>query len=417
MKWRARLTLAVTGTLTGAAMLALGPRAHGQIGDFAKQERGRQLVAAGDCVACHTAQEGKPFAGNRPIETPFGTIYWANITPDPETGIGAWTEAQFYRAMHEGIAPDGSRLYPAFPYPWFTKATREDVDDIRAYLRTLEPVRSVQRPNEFPWPLNHRIAMAGWNSLLFTPGEFKSDNNKSAEWNRGAYLVEGLGHCGACHTPKDVFGAAKTSQSYQGSEIQNWFAPNLTGDKRTGLGSWSEQDIVAFLKTGRNDRTAAYGPMTAVINDSTSKMTDGDLEAIAVYLKSLPASPADEPAAPAASMMDAGKSIYADQCSACHQLGGDGVKAMFPSLKGSAAVQSRQALSVVRLVLNGGHGASGPGNPNAFSMPSFGWKLSDQQIAAVTTYVRNAWGNKAAPVAAEDVKALRDSVEAKTSAY
>lgn len=412
-----RRLLIVTWALIGAAMLALGPLAHGQIGDFAKQERGRQLVAAGDCIACHTAQEGKPFAGNRPIETPFGTIYSANITPDPETGIGAWTEAQFYRAMHEGVAPDGSRLYPAFPYPWFTKATREDVDDIRAYLRTLEPVRSVQRPNEFPWPLDRRVAMMGWNSLLFTPGEYVPDNTKSAEWNRGAYLVEGLAHCGACHTPKDVFGAAKTSQGYQGSDIQNWFAPNLTGDTRTGLGSWSEQDIVALLKTGRNERTTAYGPMAAVVEDSTSRMPDADLKAIAEYLKSLPASAADEATAPAANIMNAGKNIYADQCSACHQLGGDGVKNIFPSLKGSAAVQSRQPLSVVRLILNGGHPASGPGIPNALSMPSFGWKLSDDQVAAVATFVRNAWGNKADPVSASDVKALRDSVEAKTSAY
>ncbi|MDG4897711.1 cytochrome c [Mesorhizobium sp. WSM4976] len=417
MSRRALPALVVGAVLIGAGTLAFGPMAHGQIGDFAKQERGRRLVAAGDCEACHTAQDGKPFAGNRPIETPFGTIYSANITPDPETGIGAWTEAQFYRAMHEGIASDGRRLYPAFPYPWFTRATREDVDDIRAYLRTLEPVRSVQRPNEFPWPLNHRFSMAGWNGLFFTPGEFEPDKNKSAEWNRGAYLVEGLGHCGACHTPKDVFGAAKTSQSYQGSEIQNWFAPSLTGDTRTGLGSWSEQDIVEFLKTGRNKRTTAYGPMVPVIQDSTSKMTDGDLKAIAVYLKSLPASAAYATAAPTDNVMSAGKNIYIDQCSGCHQLGGDGVMNMFPSLKGSAAVQSRQPFSVVRLVLNGGHGASGPGNPNALSMPSFGWKLSDDQIAAVTTYIRNAWGNKAAPVEAGDVKALRSSVEAKTSAY
>ncbi|TPN37955.1 cytochrome c [Mesorhizobium sp. B2-3-3] len=319
--------------------------------------------------------------------------------------------------MHEGIASDGRRLYPAFPYPWFTKATREDVDDIRAYLRTLEPVRSVQRANEFPWPLNHRIAMAGWNGLFFTPGEFKPDKNRSTEWNRGAYLVEGLAHCGACHTPKDVFGADKTSQSYQGSEVQNWFAPNLTGDSRTGLGGWSEQDIVSLLKAGHNDRTTVYGPMAEVVKDSTSKMTDADLKAIAVYLKSLPASPADTPAAPAGNVMSAGKNIYLDQCSACHQLGGDGVKNIFPSLKGSAAVQSRLPLSVVRLILNGGHPASGPGSPYALSMPSFGWKLSDNQVAAVATYIRNAWGNTADPVSATDVKDLRQRVEAVNGAY
>ncbi|MGX7877453.1 c-type cytochrome [Mesorhizobium sp. ORM6] len=417
MTRRALLALIASSAMTSAGMVAFGPFAHGQIGDFAKQEHGRQLVAAGDCVACHTAEGGRPFAGDRPIETPFGIIYSANITPDAETGIGAWSDEQFYRAMHEGIAANGTRLYPAFPYPWFTKVTREDVDDIRAYLRTLEPVRSTPRPNEFPWPLNHRIAMAGWNGLFFTPGEFKRDKNQSTEWNRGAYLVEGLAHCGACHTPKDVFGADKDSQRYQGSEIQNWFAPNLTGEQRTGLGTWSEQDIVSFLKTGRNERTTAYGPMAEVVKDSTSRMTDADLKAIASYLKSLPPSSVDAPATPNRDVMKQGQNIYLDQCSACHQLGGDGAKNMFPSLKGSAAVQSREPLSVVRLILNGGHAASVPGSPKLLSMPSFGWKLSDDQIAAVATFVRNAWGNRADPVSSDDVKALRESVEAANSAY
>ncbi|MGT2466372.1 c-type cytochrome [Mesorhizobium atlanticum] len=301
--------------------------------------------------------------------------------------------------MHEGIASDGRRLHPAFPYPWFTRATREDVDDIRAYLRTLEPVRSVQRPNEFAWPLNHRFAMAGWNGLFFTPGEFVPDKNKSAEWNRGAYLAEGLGHCGACHTPKDVFGAAKTSQSYQGSEVQNWFAPNLTDDSRTGLGSWSEQDIVGFLKTGRNERTTAYGPMAPVIEDSTSKMTDSDLKAIAVYLKSLPASPAEAAATPAANAMH-GREEHLHRSMLGLPSAWRRRRAEDVSL---AEGKRRCAVSAAFFgrapgAHNGGHGASGPGNPNALSMPSFGWKLSDDQIAAADDYtIRNAWGNKAYP--------------------
>ncbi|TPI10436.1 c-type cytochrome [Mesorhizobium sp. B4-1-3] len=401
----------------GAVFVTLGSFAHAQIGDFARQERGRYLVAAGDCAACHTADDGKPFAGDRPIETPFGTIYSANITPDPETGIGAWTEEQFYRAMHEGLAADGRRLYPAFPYPWFTKVTRQDVDDIRAYLRTVAPVRAKPRDNEFIWPLNHRFAMAAWNGLFFTPGEFQPGKDKSAEWNRGAYLVEGLGHCGACHTPKNVFGSSKTSDAFQGAEVQNWFAPNLTGDKRTGLGSWSEEDIVALLKTGHNARTTAYGPMGAVVKDSTSKLTDQDLQAIATFLKSLPAFTPNSAGDADQKMLSAGKAIYGDDCAACHQLGGEGVERVFPSLRGDAVVQSEEPLSMLRLILNGGHAAATPKNPNDKTMPSFGWKLSDEQVAALATYVRNAWGNRAAPVTAETVRKLRSSTDSVTGAY
>lgn len=411
------LTMAAGTALIGGWLVLSGPFAHAQIGDFARQERGRQLAAAGDCVACHTAEDGKPFAGDRPIETPFGIIYSANITPDPETGIGAWTEEQFYRAMHEGIAANGRRLYPAFPYPWFTKVSRADVDDIRAYLRTLEPVRSKARPNEFPWPLNHRIAMAGWNELFFTPGEFQPDKQQSAEWNRGAYLVEGLGHCGACHTPKNMFGSAKADQKYQGGKIQNWFAPSLAGDQRAGLGSWDTEDITRFLKTGRNDRTTAYGPMAEVIKDSTSKMSDEDLHAIATYLKSLPATAPESTEVPDQNVVRAGQAIYADQCSACHQAGGVGVKGLFPSLKGDGIVQSDQPLSLLRIVLNGGHAASISASPNALAMPSFGWKLSDGQIASVATYVRNAWGNKAGAVTSDEVRDLRKSVESAASSY
>jgi mono/diheme cytochrome c family protein len=417
MSRRALLCLAASAVLVGVGALAFGPLARAQIGDFAKQEHGRYLVAAGDCIACHTADGGKPFAGDRPIETPFGTIYSANITPDAETGIGAWTEDQFYRAMHEGKDADGNRLYPAFPYPWFTKVTREDVDDIRAYLRTLEPVRSHPRENKFPWPLNHRLSMLGWNGLFFTPGEFKPDLKQTAEWNRGAYLVEGLGHCGACHTPKDILGAAKTSEAYQGGEIQNWFAPNLTGSERPGLGSWSAEDITTFLKTGHNDRTTAYGPMAEVVRESTSKMTDQDLKAIATYLKALPASTSDAPAAPDRNVMTAGQAIYRDACSACHQLGGEGVKGIFPSLKSDAVVQSGEPTTMLRIILNGGHAASTAEHPASLAMPSFGWKLSDDQIAALATYVRNAWGNKASPVGTGDVADLRGKIQSVTSDY
>ncbi len=409
-------SLALGGAvLAGLFIAADWPKAHAA-GDFSEQERGRYLTTVGDRAACHTAEGGRPFAGGRPIETPFGIIYSANITPDPETGIGAWTADQFYRAMHEGIAADGTHLYPAFPYPWFTRVKREDVDAIRAYLRTLPAVKNRRPENELPWPVNHPAAMAGWNAIYFEPGTFQPDPGKPADWNRGAYLVQGLGHCGACHSPKNILGAVKDGERYQGADIQNWFAPDLTGNPRAGLGNWSKADIVRFLKTGHTDGTAAYGPMAEVVSVSTSKMTDGDLDAIATYLKSLPGIAEQTPVQPDQPVMKTGAAIYADACSACHQSQGEGVAGMFPALKGNSVVQSREPTTAIRLVLNGGHGAANRHDPNALSMPSFGWKLSDGQIAALVTYIRNAWGNAATPVSAGQVGDLRGKVEAVTSA-
>ncbi|MGN6551865.1 MAG: c-type cytochrome [Pararhizobium sp.] len=414
---RAPRSLAIGAAVAALALLCGSVAAPAQVGEFAQQQRGRYLVNAGDCFACHTAENGKPFAGGRPIETPFGTIYSPNITPDPETGIGAWTSDQFYRAMHQGIAADGTHLYPAFPYPWFTKVTREDVDAIRAYLRTVPAVKYRRPDNTLPWPLSYPFTMIGWNTLFFDAGTFKPDAEKSADWNRGAYLVQGLGHCGACHNPKNILGATDKSSGFTGGELQHWFAPDLSSDERDGLGSWSKDDIVAFLKTGHNAHTVAYGPMGQVIEDSTSKLNDSDLKAIATYLKALPAHSGDDKAdKPDQKVADAGKAIYADMCSACHQVGGEGVKGMFPALKGSAIAQSKSPLTVVRLILNGGHAAWTKQDPNPVSMPSFGWKLSDAEVAAVATYVRSAWGNSAAPVSEGDVHDLRQAVQAVTSA-
>lgn len=401
----------IVAALSASALTMLGS-AYGQGNDFAQQQRGRYLADVGDCAACHTAEHGAMLAGGRPIETQFGIIYSPNITPDTETGIGSWTSDQFYHAMHDGMAPDGSRLYPAFPYPWFTKATRDDIDSLYAYLRTV-PATKYRRPdNTFPWPLNDRAAMIGWNSLYFNAGSFRPDASKSAQWNRGAYLIEGLGHCGACHTPKNVFGADKTSQAFQGSDIQDWFAPSLAGDKLSGLGSWSPEDIVKFLKTGKTDRTMAYGPMAEVVERSTSKMSDDDLKAVATYLKSLSATGADSHAnGSTASGGSVGATIYADACLACHQQNGEGVPGLFPSLKGNSVVQSAKATTVVRLILKGAQAAATEKSPTSPGMPAFGWKLSDDQIAAVANYVRNAWGNKAASVSAGDVSDLRRAVQ------
>ena len=358
------------------------------------------------------SQGGKPFAGGRPIPTPFGTIYSANITPDRQTGIGAWTNDQFYRALHQGIGADGENLYPAFPYPWYTKITREDADAIRAYLAALDPIKSQRPANTLDWPLNHRIVMDAWNELFFKPGTFKSDTAKSPEWNRGAYLVEGLGHCGACHTPTNFLGATKTDSRLQGGTLQDWYAPSLAGDLRNGLGAWSVDDIVTYLQTGRNARTTAYGPMSEVITFSTSKLNDADLKAIAVYLKDIPAGASDaKPGQVDSKILETGQAIYVDNCSACHRSNGEGLPGMFPPLKGDATVQDRNPTTVIRLILNGAHAAVTDARPTPLSMPAFDWKLTNVQIAVLANYVRNSWGNAGPTVSASDVQSLRQSLQ------
>ena len=395
-------------TVLALAPLLLSDTAWTEQLPYSQAELGRYLVEAGDCRDCHTNTGGQPFAGGRPIQTPFGTIYSSNITPDQETGIGGWSDDQFYRAMHQGVAADGDYLYPAFPYPWYTKVTHEDVLAIRAYLRTLDPVKAQRRPNDLVWPLDYRSVMRGWNELFLKEGEFSPDSTKSAEWNRGAYLVEGLGHCGACHTPTNAFGAAKTSERLEGGTLQNWYAPDLAGDLKSGLGSWTEQDIVEFLKTGRNTKTAAYGPMSEVIKYSTSKLNDNDLKAIATYLKHIPASrPINALAKPDPALAQAGKAIYNDNCSACHKSNGEGVPATFPPLKGDTAVQSRDPTTVIRIILEGARAVATDARPTPLAMPPFKWKLSNQQVAAVASYARSAWGNAASAVSADEVQAIR----------
>ncbi len=398
--------------LAAALAVSYAP-ARGDEYSFARVERGRYLAAAGDCQSCHTDRDGKPFAGGRPIETPFGIVYSANITPDRANGIGAWSSDEFYRALHEGLSANGAHLYPAFPYPWYTKVTREDADAIYAYLKTLDPVDNKPPPTALDWPLNYRFVMAGWDKLFFHAGTFKPDSSKSPEWNRGAYLVQSLGHCGACHTPMNVAGASERNSFLRGADLQNWYAPNLTGDLRSGLGNWSKDDIAAFLKTGRNGKTLAYGPMAEVIRYSTSQLSDADLSAIATYLKDIPAPPPQPPPQkPSQQLTRSGEAIYVDACSACHQMNGQGVPGMFPALKGDAMAQSSDPSSMVHLILRGGRAVATDARPTPLAMPAFGWKLSDDEIAAVTSYVRSAWGNAAPAVSADAVHGMRGATRA-----
>jgi mono/diheme cytochrome c family protein len=370
--------------------------------------RGEALVIAGDCAGCHTADPAKPFAGGKRIETPFGGIYAPNLTPDRDTGIGAWSDDEFRRALREGIAPNGAHYYPAFPYPHFTRLTRDDISAIQTYLGALAPVANKVPPPELRFPYRYRPLMRLWNYAFFRPGVLVPDQARSAEWNRGFYLVEGLGHCGACHTPKNLFGAEKRNAAFAGSRIAGWFAPRLDAAIRSGLKDWSVDDIVEYLASGRNAKSHADGPMAEVVVNSTSKMSDADLRAIAVYLKSLPRGPKEPRVQPPddASMI-AGRTIYDRACIACHEADGSGAPRIYPPLPGNALLQSADPASTLRIILDGAESVTTPRAPNTGSMPAYARQLSDQQIADVATYIRNAWGNAAPPVTADQVKSAR----------
>ena len=407
---------AITSLILASSLVASGPAQTNKVGtsldpqNFGQVERGRYLDIAGDCSSCHTVPgSGQPFAGGRPIETPFGVVVGANITPDPDTGIGASSDETFVRAPREGKGHNGQLLYPAMPYPYYTKLTESDALAIRAYLNTVKPVRNAVVSNKLPFPLDIREGMAAWNALYFTSGEFKPDSTKSAEWNRGAYLVEGLGHCGACHTPKSALGGDDRAHAFQGYALQGWFAPNITNDNERGLGGWSVADIVAYLKNGHNPTSASTGIMAEEITLSSSHMTDADLTAIATYLKALPGQTASPPAGVSASdpKMVAGEAIYADACSACHGLDGKGVPYLFPSLAGSPNVRSADPASLIRVVIEGARSVATAGEPTGPGMPSFAWKLSDDQAAAVLTYIRNSWGASAPIVEASQIAQAR----------
>jgi mono/diheme cytochrome c family protein len=403
---RASLMLIVAAALgvTGAANAA-----ESDPQNFAQIDRGRYLVTASDCAGCHTLPgSGRTLAGGRAIETPFGSIAAPNITPDRETGIGAWSDEQFDAALRKGIRPDGSRLYPAMPYNAYTKMSRDDVIAIRAYLNTIAPVRHRVVANTLPFPFNIRATLPVWDWLYFNEGEFKFDPNQSAEWNRGAFLVQGPSHCGACHTPKTFLGGDKTSAYLQGSYLQGWFAPDITSDRRRGIGGWSIDDTVAYLKSGHNRISAATGPMAEEVTLSSSHMVDPDLKAIATYLKSVPGRSDSPPPVPASDpVMVAGGAIYRDQCSACHMLDGKGVEKLFPSLAQSSMVRSDDPTTLIRIVLRGTRSAATDSEPTGPGMPSFGWQLTDPQVAAVLTYIRNTWSSAAGAVPPDAVQKVR----------
>lgn len=401
---RAAVALSILAVAASVAPAASQETVYTQV------ERGRYALVTGNCQGCHTVPGEEPFAGGRGLETPFGTIYTPNITFDEETGLGRWTRDDFWQAMHEGKAPDGTRLYPAFPYAHFSKMPRDEVDAIYDYLSTLPHIRKEKPENALPWPLSWRASLAGWQWMFFEPEPFQPRTDKSDQWNRGAYLVEGPGHCAGCHTEKNLAGADKESRHLMGGQLENWAAPDIRGGANGGIAHWSEDDIVEFLKAGRNSHTAAFSIMSEVIEFSTQHMVDEDLRAIAVYLKDLEGEERDAPATPSDAVMQAGAAIYFDNCSACHVSDGSGVPRFFAPLAGSGKVNNEDATTVVRVILEGARAVPTKVYPSPLTMPAFNWKLSDEQIAAVATYVRASWGNRGEPVSASDVGALRESL-------
>jgi mono/diheme cytochrome c family protein len=392
------LTKAIDGTTPNAAQLS----------------RGQYLVAAGDCMSCHLREGGEPFAGGLGLNTPFGLIYSSNITPDTRTGIGAWTSDQFYHAMHDGKGAHGENLYPAFPYPWFRLASRDDDDAIFAYLKTMPAVDYTPPQNQLPFPLSIRSLVGIWNFLFLDTDAFRTDPSQSPEWNRGAYLVNGLGHCGGCHTPKNFLGADKSKQSFHGGTLDNWVAPDLTSNTRTGLGGWNIEDIAEYLHTGRNAHAGAGGAMADVITYSTSLMSDADRHAIATYLKGQPASPALTASAPDPDAMRRGAEIYSDACASCHLENGVGQSRVFPPLGHDAMLQQADTTGLEHTILAGARIGTSASRPSPLTMPSFAWKLSDQEIADVSTFIRNSWGNQAAAVPASQVSDLRKVLNLET---
>jgi mono/diheme cytochrome c family protein len=372
----------------------------------AQLKRGQYLVAAGDCMSCHVREGGEPLAGGLGLKTPFGVIYTPNITSDKETGIGNWTADQFYRAMHDGIDPRGNNLYPAFPYPWFRTVSRVDDDAILAFLKSTPPVRYSPPKNDLDFPFNFRSTVKVWN-LLYLRSHDAADASRSPEWNRGAYLVTGLGHCSGCHTPRNLLGADQSDAAFHGAPLDNWIAPDLTGNERTGLGSWSIDDIVEYLGDGRNVHAGAGGPMADVITYSTSLLSLEDRHAMAVYMKELRPSPNSAATTVDAAAMHRGAEIYSDACASCHLENGVGQPRFFPPLGSNAALQQSNPIGLEHLILAGGRIGTSASRPSPLSMPSFAWKLTDQEVADVSSFIRNSWGNHASPVSAAEVREAR----------
>jgi mono/diheme cytochrome c family protein len=386
-------------------------------------QQGKYLAQAGDCTACHTSLNGAPFAGGLAIASPIGTIYSSNITPDKDTGIGSWSYDDFARLMRTGKTKQGYIVYPAMPYPSYSRITDADMRALYAYFMLgVQPVDQADARPQIPWPLSMRWPLHFWR-MFFAPGAqpFTPAPGEDAQMARGEYLVEGLGHCGACHTPRaitlqeDSLTGAQASYLSGGSHIDGWMPVDLRADNVTGLGRWTQADIVSFLKTGSNDKAAAFGAMGPVIHDSTQYLTDGDVNAIAAYLKSLPAATdatftydnAQTSALNSGDESKPGAAVYLASCDVCHSANGEGYAKAFPALAGNPVVVAEDPTSVINIILDGARRPVTQTAPSALVMPTLAWKLNDQQVADVATFIRTSWGNHAAAVTPDDVARLR----------
>jgi mono/diheme cytochrome c family protein len=374
--------------------------------------KGEYLATAGDCAGCHTVRGGARYAGGRALATPFGGIPAPNLTPDHATGLGGWSFEDFWQSLHHGTGRHGQLLYPAFPYTSYTKVDQDDALAIFAYLQSLAPVKQPSTAPTLDFPYSVRNSVAAWRAAYFVEGVFRPDSTKSAQWNRGAYLVQGLGHCNECHAARGAFGGTPLDQHLTGGEIplQNWYAPDLSTQQNGGLHGWSEQDIVDLLKTGQSARGAAFGPMADVVAQSTQHLSDADLHAMAEYLHSLPPR---VPPVVARSMFNTariareGEKIYQQHCADCHGKDGNGIAGVYPPLNGNTALSEPTGINAIRMVLLGGFAPTTAAQPRPYSMPPFAQQLNDNDVALVVSYIRQAWTNKAPVVRPDQVATYR----------
>lgn len=371
-------------------------------------ERGAYLARVGNCAGCHTAKGGLPYAGGLAINTPFGAVYASNLTPDIASGIGSWTRTDFWRAMHHGKSKDGRLLYPAFPYTSYTLVTRDDSDALFAFLASLPAVSQGNTAHAVRFPYNSQAALAVWRALYFKPATFQADASATVEANRGAYLVNSLGHCSACHAARNALGATDGPNLAGGLiPVQNWYAPSLVSLQEASVANWQLEDIKALFKTGQTAQASVIGPMAEVVLGSTQHFNDADLTAMAAYLKALkPVAPTPSLAAPGLPTAR-GSKLYEQHCAQCHGDDGKGIPGAYPALAGNRAVLMPQTANLVQIVLNGGYAPATHGNPRPYGMPPYVLVLSDGDIAEVLTHIRSSWGNQVAGLSAFDVNRVR----------
>jgi mono/diheme cytochrome c family protein len=405
------------GTLSSAS--GQGPTGvPAELANASVIERGEYLTRAADCVACHTTEDGQPFAGGRAFVLPFGTLYSTNITPDKKTGIGDYSDADFLRAMHQGIARDGTRLYPAMPYASYTYMTDADALAIKAYLFSLQPVEAPRPANTLSFPYNQRWLMSFWSTFFNSDKRFEPNTERSAEWNRGAYLAEAMAHCGECHTPRTLAFSLDNRRKFAGAKQAGWVAYNISNDKETGIGAWTPEQIGKYIATGHAaGRGTADGPMGEAVEFSLRYLTPSDIGAIASYVATVPAvkagnqppvkespAPADHSTGVAAVVDPRGKEIYEGACVSCHGWSGESPILGYANLVGARAVNDPTATNVVQIVVSGTTPNSAHGG---LYMPDFGSAYSDTEVAAVANYITARFGSSPSNITAANVADLR----------